>query len=59
MSNELALFHLSFEDGSTETVLGFGFADAFWEFSDRFGSEDLNSLLFVERSFTFPDTTSL
>ena len=51
--NSLGLFRLSFSDGTTETCLGHGFADAFWMFADTFGTDDLNNLLSLERTHTF------
>lgn len=51
--NTLGLFRLSFEDGTTETCLGHGLADAFWMFADKFGLGDLDNLLSLERTHTF------
>ena len=51
--NTLGLFRFTFEDGTTETCFGNGLADAFWMFADRFGTDDLNGLLSLERIHTF------
>jgi hypothetical protein len=47
--NELGLFRLSFEDGSTESLFANSLSDAFWAFADKFGTNDLNGLLSLER----------